>query len=483
MLNNKTPNKKPSVISTSSLVISSLSRNLITKKTQQKTTGFTLVELIVVIVILAILSTIAFLSFSSQSASARDSTRLSDMTNISKGLQVFSAISGRLPLPDDKIYIQASGATIGYQGYAGTNVLNIIKLSAGGKDPLDTTTYYTYSTNLTQNKFQILGFLEDGTNISLSLSPDFTKSGLGLIYAEPSSYSGRYIITKGDNIGILLDSSTWIPSQTLKSSIDVITTTGTYIAQYSNKEKLTGTGNVLYVVNSTMKTGGTKFPGCSEYNIVIGTQTWAGCNSTLGTGIEWGYKDDGTLGTISTTNGCYNYAGAEDETNCIATNPAMASSAKEKSWSNATSVVGTVDNVWGKLYTWTGATQTNNACPTGWHLPSDNEWTILENTLNGSVCTGRDANGIGWGCNGVGWASNTTKNSLNNIVQALKIPLGGNRNTDGSTFYYRGYSTALWSSSTSGSSAYLRSLYRGNAGVGRGLNSTAYGFSVRCIKD
>jgi prepilin-type N-terminal cleavage/methylation domain-containing protein len=53
-----------------------------TNKQFQK--AFTLVELIVVIVILAILATIAFLSFSSQSASARDSTRLSDMNNIAK---------------------------------------------------------------------------------------------------------------------------------------------------------------------------------------------------------------------------------------------------------------------------------------------------------------------------------------------------------------------------------------------------------------
>jgi prepilin-type N-terminal cleavage/methylation domain-containing protein len=56
-----------------------------TKDSHLKTfRAFTLVELIVVIVILAILATIAFLSFSSQSASARDSTRLSDMNNIAK---------------------------------------------------------------------------------------------------------------------------------------------------------------------------------------------------------------------------------------------------------------------------------------------------------------------------------------------------------------------------------------------------------------
>jgi prepilin-type N-terminal cleavage/methylation domain-containing protein len=63
----------------------SVLNSLKTKDSQLKTPkAFTLVELIVVIVILAILATIAFLSFSSQSVSARDSTRLSDITNITK---------------------------------------------------------------------------------------------------------------------------------------------------------------------------------------------------------------------------------------------------------------------------------------------------------------------------------------------------------------------------------------------------------------
>ncbi|MDD2565351.1 MAG: FISUMP domain-containing protein [Candidatus Gracilibacteria bacterium] len=211
---------------------------------------------------------------------------------------------------------------------------------------------------------------------------------------------------------------------------------------------------------------------------------WAGCNSVLGTGVEWGYKDDGTLGTISTAYGCRNYIGGTGSiNNCLVTNSAMASSAKEKSWSNATSVVGTVDNIWGKVYNWAQATQANNACPTGWHLPNDNEWTILELAL-APTCT--DAAAINtWRCTttGLGWASNTTKNSLNNIVQALKISLGGYRDIDGSTFYYRGNYTHLWSSSASGSTAYSRSLNRTSVGVRRYLNDKLYGFSVRCIKD
>ncbi|MDD2566100.1 MAG: FISUMP domain-containing protein [Candidatus Gracilibacteria bacterium] len=213
------------------------------------------------------------------------------------------------------------------------------------------------------------------------------------------------------------------------------------------------------------------------------TYRWAGCNSVLGTGFERGYKNDGSTGTISATNGCYNYVGVENEANCIATNPAMASSAKEKSWSIASGINGTVDNIWGKLYTWSQAKLTNNACPTGWHLPSDNEWTTLELAL-APTCTDATSENT-WRCtaDGLGWAGNISKTTSSNIVQALKIPLGGNRDTNGYVFYGRGYYTYLWSSSTSGFTAYRRLLHWNYAGVGRNLDNTDFGYSVRCIKD
>jgi uncharacterized protein (TIGR02145 family) len=70
-----------------------------------------------------------------------------------------------------------------------------------------------------------------------------------------------------------------------------------------------------------------------------------------------------------------------------------------------------------------------------------------------------------------------TKEDINNLV------LSGYRDTDGITFNYRGNYADLWSSSSSGSTAYYRRLDWNSAGVYRSLSGKSYGYSVRCIKD
>ncbi|EKE27540.1 MAG: hypothetical protein ACD_3C00195G0004 [uncultured bacterium (gcode 4)] len=207
--------------------------------------AFTLVELIVVIVILAILATIAFLSFSSQSAWARDSTRLADMSNIAKWLSVNYGLAGKYPIPDDNISIMASWASIWLQWYAWNTVLNVIKLSAWWKDPLDSSTYYTYSVNAGQSKFQLLGFLEDWNSSALSLKDDSLKliannfKPLADVFADPNSYSGRYVYTKWDILGVLLDGITKVPVQAKKSAsftwVDIVNATWSYAMQFDNK--------------------------------------------------------------------------------------------------------------------------------------------------------------------------------------------------------------------------------------------------------
>jgi uncharacterized protein (TIGR02145 family) len=208
------------------------------------------------------------------------------------------------------------------------------------------------------------------------------------------------------------------------------------------------------------------------------TYTWAWCNSVLGSWVEWWKLDNWTDWIISW---CYDYNNTNTIGNCPIWWASMASTASEKSWSVASWVSWAVNNIWWKLYTWDQANQAINACPAWWHLPSDNEFEILETYLNGWVNC-RNATDW-WLCSWLGWSWNDIKTSSNNIVKALKIPLWGYRATDGVTFMARGNNGYLWSSSSSGATAYSRTLRWDYDTIYRFLITKSYSIPVRCIKD
>ncbi len=185
------------------------------KYTKQK--AFTLVELIVVIVILSILATIAFMSFGSQSSSARDSVRLSDLTNLSQWLVVQSTQAWRLPLPDKYLNILSSWSVIWYQWEIWTSVKNQIKATWDWfVDPVDKTNY-TYAIDATKSKFQILVFLENPSSTTFRFGPDFTSS------ADATSYTWRYPFAKWDSLWVLVVSTwaTWAPTYTPIQDVNV----------------------------------------------------------------------------------------------------------------------------------------------------------------------------------------------------------------------------------------------------------------------
>jgi uncharacterized protein (TIGR02145 family) len=57
--------------------------------------------------------------------------------------------------------------------------------------------------------------------------------------------------------------------------------------------------------------------------------------------------------------------------------PAVSSTCYGNSWSNC--------KQYGRLYNWSTAM---SACPAGWHLPRDSEWTTLVNYVGGSKTAG-----------------------------------------------------------------------------------------------
>jgi uncharacterized protein (TIGR02145 family) len=127
----------------------------------------------------------------------------------------------------------------------------------------------------------------------------------------------------------------------------------------------------------------------------------------------------------------------------------------------------------GYYYTWDAAM---NVCPSGWRLPSESDFAILEE----AVVAG-DSN-VDWE-NTDGWRDTTEGTELKEGgTSGFEAKLAGYHSTNGNSTD-RGDYTFLWSSSESGANAYTRYLKSTYPTVKRQAYSKAFGFSVRCLKD
>jgi uncharacterized protein (TIGR02145 family) len=194
--------------------------------------------------------------------------------------------------------------------------------------------------------------------------------------------------------------------------------------------------------------------------ILIGTQCWMTQNLNIGTRIN-GSGNQTANGVIE------KYCYSDLESNC---------------------------DVYGGLYQWAemvqylnGATNTTSwdpvpsgpvqgICPTGWHLPSDAEWSILTTYLGGESVAGGKMKETGT----THWASPNTGATNSSGFTALP---GGGRNYDGTfeSITALGY---FWSASEySTALARYRKLYYFDAAVYRNYDGKSYGFSVRCLQN
>ncbi len=171
------------------------------------------------------------------------------------------------------------------------------------------------------------------------------------------------------------------------------------------------------------------------YNIVnIGSQTWFAENLNYETSNSWWYGN-------SSTNG----------------------------------------NIYGRLYTWNAAL---TACPSGWHLPSDEEWKTLEMYLGMSQS---EADATSWRGTDEGKKMKSTSgwNSNGNGTDAVGFSAlpGGDRYPNGD-FCHLG-DTGYWWSATEGTNdyAWYRRLHYISDKVNRHYTGRDYGFSVRCLLD
>jgi len=117
---------------------------------------------------------------------------------------------------------------------------------------------------------------------------------------------------------------------------------------------------------------------------------------------------------------------------------------------------------YGRLYSWAAA---KDVCPTGWHLPSEDELDDLMDSVARSASVGKSLQTKLW-------------NSGTDAYGFSAIP-AGHRDDSG---WYTGESAAFWSSTaeSKGYAFYMFIFASGNARLG--VLSEKYGASVRCIQ-
>ena len=127
---------------------------------------------------------------------------------------------------------------------------------------------------------------------------------------------------------------------------------------------------------------------------------------------------------------------------------------------------------YGRLYNWYAVDDARGLCPSGWHVPTDDQFTVLTDILGGTQYAGEAMKSSP--TDSPAW-DGTNTSGFSGLA-------GGYRNYVGD-FHNGGDHGYFWSASAYGTGAWVRGLYGGSTEVGRGLNSRRYGFSVRCVRD
>ena len=142
--------------------------------------------------------------------------------------------------------------------------------------------------------------------------------------------------------------------------------------------------------------------------------------------------------------------------------------------------------IYGRLYTWHAVTDSRNVCPAGWHVPTDNEWTILTdyllNNCYGYTNAGRTL--IAQSMANTSWWLGYSPSYIGNNSSGFTALPGGYRENTNGKFYRISIDGSWWSSTeSSAAEAYYRSMsidsniessYHGNKQLG---------FAVRCLRD
>ncbi len=437
--------------------------------------AFTLVELIVVITILWVLATVAFVSFQWYTVVSRDTKRISDISMVAKWLQVYLAANSLVPEPSQtKTTVNFSGSELFTQWYAWESVNNQLRVS----DALDPKngTYYLYTVNNNNTKYQVTWFLEQMQARSVLNNKIFAVD-----------YSDKYIYSQWQTVGVLFDIDNTPIQELWNNYVELKDNTTEYKASLSKNNIISSSWVDLKIqivwAQNNLYWWRAQDPNCNNSDIIIWNQIWAGCNSTLWNWLEW-WQIDANIWTESfswSVNSCFNYAWEYNPSDPTCQPGVEWMLSNDNAWDWIQKVNHNNDRefntIWWKMYTKYSFTQ---ACPSGRSIPTDEDFSQLETYLNNGIsCNNMSSSRY---CNGLGWKWNNTQENTNNLAKALKVPLAWNRNNDNISYKNRGDDWFLWTRTAVDDKYYVRWFYQDFSTVFRGLYGGNFATTTRCIK-
>lgn len=134
-------------------------------------------------------------------------------------------------------------------------------------------------------------------------------------------------------------------------------------------------------------------------------------------------------------------------------------------------------NTYGRLYNWYAVSDSRNIAPTGWHIPTDAEWTTLTNYIGGYSVAGGKLKEAGT----THWA-NPNKGATNE-TGFTALPGGYRDGYDGMFQWVTNYQYSWSSTEADTQNAWYRYMGYDCEDIVQEIWEKIYGFSVRCIKD
>ena len=230
------------------------------------------------------------------------------------------------------------------------------------------------------------------------------------------------------------------------SILNGITNNIYYVRAYATNSAGTAYGNELsFIVSHPVY----DIDGNGYDTVVIGTQTWM--KQSLNTTH---YRNGNAISNVTDSTAWSNLTtGAYSDYNNTPIN----------------------STTYGRLYNWYTVADSRSLCPTGWHVPSDAEWTTLTNYLGGESIAGGKLKEEGLSH----WHSPNT--AATNETGFTALP--GYRSSVG-PYEGEGSYGNLWSSNESSTTyAWYRSMGFNHSSVISYNSFKTHGFYVRCLKN